>query len=623
MERAGSRLKILAFVVAFMFVALSTRLWFLQVLAGPQHDRDARDNSLRTVATDALRGDIVDRSGRRLVHNRISLEVRIRRDELGDEAEATLAHLSEILGVPAQDLGEELGTKLYFSYQPVPVAEFVSEQVYFKVREEPEKFRGVEVVEQNVRSYPQGALGAHLVGWVGQINAEEIDDPRFADYGPSDLVGKAGIEATYERWLRGEPGEERFLVNSDGEVLREFDPKPAEPGHDLRLSLDLDVQRIVEDELAAGIQRARTVFDPSTGTNLRANAGAVVVMDPDTGGIVAMASWPTFRPSWFVRGLTEGQRFHLFESKLAPMLNRATQITYGPGSTFKPFVALAAMKEGIASMGGYYDCPAEYVHEGDESGTVFHNWDGVGAGSLSIAQGLKVSCDTQYYQWGSDFYFRDAQTNKQELQRRVKQWGFGRLSDVDLPAEATGTVPDRKYVADHHARYPDGWIPGIDILLAIGAGEMKATPLQVAQAYAAIASGKLCRPHLVSSIEDGEGRVMKKIGGKCRRVPYTQAELDYIREALRSVTQGGTASSVFAPCSLDVAGKTGTAERPPFQDTSWFAGIVPAERPQYVVVATVEQGGFGAETSAPIVRNIMSRIYRTPCEGPALGEAED
>ncbi len=623
MDRAGSRLKILGAVVAFMFVALSTRLWFLQVLAGPQHDLEARDNSLRTVATDALRGDILDRDGRRLVHNRISLEVRINRDELGDQAEATLANLSEILGEPAQDLGEELETKLFYSYQPVPVAEFVPEPVYFKVREQPEKFQGVQVVEQSVRSYPHGQLAAHLLGWVGQINAQELGQKRFSGYGPSDLVGKAGVEATYERWLRGTPGEERFLVNSDGEVLREFDPKPPQPGDDVVLSLDLDVQRIVEDELFAGIQRARTVFDESTGRSLVANAGSVVVLDPNTGGVVAMASWPTFRPSWFVRGLSEAQRSLLLESRAAPMLNRATQITYGPGSTFKPFVALAALKEGLATTGGYYDCPAEYVHPGDESGTVFHNWDGHSSGTLSIAQGLKISCDTQYYGWGSDFYFLDAQTNKQELQRRVKLWGFGRESGVDLPAEATGTVPDRNYVAQNHARYPDGWIPGIDILLAIGAGEMKATPLQVARAYSALATGKLCRPHLVSRIQDGDGHVVRKVGGACTPLPYPKAQLDYIREALRGVTTGGTASSVFEGCPLDVAGKTGTAERPPSQDTSWFAGIVPADKPEYVVVATVEQGGFGAETAAPIVRNIMSRIYRTPCAGPELGEQVD
>jgi penicillin-binding protein 2 len=205
----------------------------------------------------------------------------------------------------------------------------------------------------------------------------------------------------------------------------------------------------------------------------------------------------------------------------------------------------------------------------------------------------------------------------------MKQWGFGRRTGVDLPSESGGTVPDRTYVADHRDRYPDGWIPGIDILLAIGAGEMKATPLQVAHAYAGIATGKLCRPHLASRIVAHDGTVVKRISGRCHRVPYPTADLDYIREALRSVTTGGTASAVFAGCPLDVAGKTGTAERPPYQDTSWFAGIVPASNPKYVVVASVEQGGFGAETAAPIVRNIMSRIYRTPCHGPALGQAED
>ena len=631
MDRAASRLKLLAFFVVLMFVALSTRLWFLQVLAGPRYADAARDNSLRTVMTDALRGDIVDRDGRRLVQNRLSLEVRINRDELGDDAEATLAHLSEILGVPAQDLGEQLATRLYYSYQPVPVAEFVPEEVFFKIREEPEDFQGVQVVEKSVRSYPNGRVAAHILGWVGQITKEDLEayPSRFRGYGPSDAVGKAGIEWTYERWLRGTPGREVFLVNSDGEVLREFDPTPAQPGHNVVLSMDLDVQRIAEQELREGIAAARTQFDDSTGRYLSANAGAVVVLDPKTGGVVAMASWPSFQPGWYVRGLSDEQARYLNESKAAPALNRATQITYAPGSTFKPFVALAAVKEGIAHLGGYYDCPATYVHPSDESDTVFTNWNGQSGGILTIAQGLKVSCDSQYYRWGSQFYFKDADTNQQELQRRVRQWGFGSASGVDLPNEATGIVPDREYVnaPENNDRYPVGWIPGIDILLAIGSGETKATPLQVAQAYGALATGELCRPHLVSRIEDRDGALVKRIGGACRKVPYPPAELDYIRSALRTVTQdGGTAGSVFAGCPFPVAGKTGTSERGSelLQDTSWFAGVVPAEDPEYVVVATVEQGGFGAETAAPIVREVMSRIYRQPCEGaPALGEEAD
>jgi penicillin-binding protein 2 len=624
-DRAASRLKLLAFVVAMMFIALSTRLWFLQVLAGPAYAKDARENSLRTVMTDALRGEILDRDGRRLVQNRLSLEVRVNRDELGDESEATLAHLSEILGVPAQDLGEKLDTPVYFSYQPVPVAEFVPEEVFFKVREEPEEFQGVQVVEKSVRFYPDGRLGAHVLGWVGQIDAEELEQPRFRDYGPTDLVGKSGVEASYERWLRGTPGREVFLVNSDGEVLREFDPTPPEPGHNVVLSLDLDIQRIAEQELEAGILRARTVWDKSTLRPLSANAGSVVVLDPNTGGIVAMASWPTFHPSWYVRGLSPLQDQYLNASRSAPSLSRATQLTYAPGSTFKPFVALAAIKEGIASRYGYYDCPAEYVHPGDESGAVFHNWNGHSGGVLSIAQGLKVSCDSQYYAWGSEFYRKDIQTGREELQRRVRQWGFGRATGVDLPNEATGTVPDRDYVGENPGRYPFGWIPGIDILLSIGSGETKATPLQVAQAYGALATGNLCRPHVVARVEDHDGTVVKHVGGACHRVPYSESDLSYIRAALRSVTtEGGTAGSVFAGCPLEVAGKTGTAERPPYQDTSWFAGVVPAFHPEYIVVATVEQGGFGAETAAPIVRNVMGRIYREPdCARLDLGGAFD
>src|SRR5215211_1021863 len=303
MDRAASRLKIFAFVVTLMFVALSTRLWFLQVLAGPQYGERARDQALRTVTTDALRGHILDRDGRRLVENRLSLEVRIKRDELGDEAEATLAHLSEILGVPAQDLGEELDTTQYYVYQPIPVAEFVPEEVFFRIREEPEKFQGVQVVEHSVRSYPNGRLGAHVLGWLQQINAEELRERRFEGYEPTDLVGRAGVEASYERWLRGTPGKQVFLVNSDADVLREFDAVPPQPGHDVVLSLELDVQRIAEQEIERGIERARGVFDDDTGRYLAANAGSVVILDPNTGGIVALASWPTFHPGWYVRGL--------------------------------------------------------------------------------------------------------------------------------------------------------------------------------------------------------------------------------------------------------------------------------------------------------------------------------
>ena len=424
----------------------------------------------------------------------------INRDELGDEAESTLAHLSEILGVPAQELGEQLGTKLYYSYQPVPVAEFVPEEVYFKIREEPERFPGVEVVEQSVRSYPQGRLGAHLVGWVGQINAEELERPRFSGTGPPISSARRASRPPTSPGC-GEPGQERFLVNSDGEVLREFDPRPAEPGHDLRLALDLDVQRIAEEELQAGIERARSVYDESSnrggGERRRGRArrghrwdrGDGVVAHVPAGVVRARAHRGAAVPALRERAGADAEPRHADHVRAGFDVQAVRRPGGGEG--------------GLRVAGRVLRLPGRIRPPGRRVGALFHNWDGTGAGVLSIADGLRLSCDTQYYAWGSQFYNRDLGTGQEELQRHVRRWGFGRPSGVDLPAEAAGTVPDRQYVSRHPDVYPDDWIPGVDILLAIGSGEMKATPLQVAQAYAAIASGKLCRPHLVAGSRTG------------------------------------------------------------------------------------------------------------------------
>ena len=279
-------------------------------------------------------------------------------------------------------------------------------------------------------------------------------------------------------------------MNSDGEVLRSSIRSPPNPVTTCGCR-SISTSRGSPRRSSSRASRTHGRSSTSSGKNLIANAGAVVVLDPKTGGIVAMASWPSFRPSWFVRGLTHGQRSLLFESEQAPMLNRATQITYAPGSTFKPFVALAAVKERIASFGSYYDCPAEYVHPGDESGTVFENWSGQSGGTLSIAGGLKVSCDSAVLRLGA--VLREGSRHRPGgLPRRMRQWGFGRAT-VDLrrrrsgPFRTTSTSPSTTRCIRTAGS-------GIDILLAVGSGEMKATPLQVAQAYAALASGRLCRP---------------------------------------------------------------------------------------------------------------------------------
>jgi penicillin-binding protein 2 len=627
-DKAGSRLRVLALLVAVMMIALSTRLWFLQVMAAERFRPLAVDNSVRLVYTDPLRGQIFDADGHPLVLNRGTLEVRITPDQLGDEAEAVVVRVAELTGVDVAEIVAELQDPKYVPSQAIPVAEFVSKKVRFYVAEHPEQFPGVEVVETAVRTYPRGRLGAHLLGWTGLISAEQYNGEgrwegqswRDQGYGLNDVVGQWGLELVYERFLRGKRGKQFFNVNADGETIRALGETPPTSGSDLVLTLSARVQREAEQALLEGMERARAYHDED-GYLLKANAGTVVVLDANTGGVVAMVSTPSFDPRWYARGLTGPQTLYLTKNPNGPANNRATQLTYSPGSAFKPITALAAVKEGFASLSGSYPCTTQYQHPGDESGTVFTNWTPSDT-YMSIATALRVSCDTVFYRFGSDFYFRWTQNplgdNSDVLERDLHEWGFEAPTGIDLPAEAQGLVPDPAWASQSEQRkiLPYGWVPGGDILTMIGSTYVQVTPLQLAQAYAAIANGgHLCRPHLVDRIVAPDGSVVRQIDGRCgRTIPYSAAELSYIRAALRSVITGGTAHCAFAgfPASqIAVAGKTGTAERPPAQDTSWFAAMVGPnpDKPDYVVVTMVEQGGFGGQTAAPITRRVIAALY--------------
>jgi penicillin-binding protein 2 len=625
MEKAASRLRVLALLIALMFIALTTRLWFLQVLAAQGFEKDAMENSVRLEYTDALRGQIFSADGKPLVVNTNSLEVRITPSELGDEGEAVVLRVAQLTGVPPAEIAKELQSPRYAPTQAIPVAEFVPAEVRYYVRENPKKFPGVEVESTPVRAYPQGRLAAHILGYIGLIQADDYESMKDQGYGMNDIVGQAGLEEVYEQYLRGKKGMEKLLVNADGETIATMGTKDPVAGDDLQLTLDVRVQRLAEQALLEGMDRARSLVDEN-GLPLKANAGSVIVLDAQTGGVVAMVTTPTFDPSWYVHGLTDGQSRYLFKNEAAPSINRVIQGEYTPGSTFKSITALAAVKDGIASLSGSYECTPSYTKSGDESGTVFENWTTANLGYMSIAHALAISCDTVFDAFGGAFYDRYVQNalgqNADPLARSLREWGFGSPTGVDLPGEYSGRVPDPAWAStatDSEGRklFPYGWVPGGDILTMIGSGYVQVTPLQLARAYAAIANGgHLCQPHLVDTIVDAQGKVEKKVDGHCdRTVPYTQEQLSYIRDALHGVvTDGGTAACAFGgfPFSeVSVAGKTGTAERPPAQDTSWFAAMVGPNpsQPQYVVVTSVEQGGFGASTAAPITREVIDALY--------------
>jgi len=621
--RTGLRLKVFGALVAFMFAALTTRLWFLQVLAADQFRDQAKQNAVRLMDIPAQRGRILDVKGRLLVDNRVSLVVTVNKQEAGSNLEDVLFRLSKLLGVPAEELAARVEDPRYYVFQPVPVEANVGKRIDFYISEHHDReFPGVEVVKEPVRVYPEGSLAAHVLGYLGQVNKEQLKEPAFHDYRPGDEVGVTGVEAAYERFLRGTEGVVSYRVNSAGQTLGQFGERLPVRGQDVVLTIDIKAQRIAEESLNLGLQYAHGIYDSDTGRDLQANGGAVVVMDPATGAIKALASAPSFDPSLFVRSMSSDEFERRFgAAKSYPLLDRATQGQYPPGSTYKPFVLLSALRRGIVSTTDYYPCPPSWDVPEDPLHEVFHNWTTVDLGSMTLAQALYDSCDTVFYPIGYEYwrrYYPPTDPPVEQIQRDLQAFGFGRYTGIDLPFEEEGRVPDAAWKSAIHKQYPksfpDGqWFPGDFINMSIGQGDTLVTPLQLAAAYSAIQNGgRACPPHVFARAQAADGDVLHSWHARCHRIPFLKAQIEYVREALTQVPIQGTAASAFIgfPFSqVQVAGKTGTAQVFGQQDYSWFAAMTQAQGKQYVVVALVEQGGHGSSTAAPIVRRVIEGLY--------------
>ena len=639
--RTGMRVKVLATLVVVMFAALTTRLWFLQVLAAERAREQAADNAVRIVEVPAPRGTIRDASGTEiLVNNRPSLVLTINRQEAGDEKERILLELSELLGVPAAELGARLDDDRYYVFSSIPVAIDVPKRVAFYIMENTRRFRGVDVVPAPVRSYPFGSLASHVVGYLGQVSPEKLEDPAFADYEPGDLVGVSGVEAAYESDLVGEEGLVKYRVNSLGENLGQIgEEEDPVPGDDVWLTIDADIQRYAEDAILGGIRNARTITDPNTGRHFAANAGAAIVIDPETGAIEAMASYPWFDPAAFTRSISNNEFARRFgQARGLPLLNRALAGQYPPGSTYKPWVALSALRRDIVTTGRSYGCPPSWTAPFDENNPdairyVFNNWTSANLGYMNLATALARSCDTVFYPMGYE-YWRDfypppwddgVEGNDEEpalelLQKDLRATGFGEPTNVDLPYELVGRVPDSEWKRTIHEAYPDDfpdgdWFPGDFVLMTIGQGDTLVTPLQLASAFGALQNdGAICVPHVLDRVVSSDDIQVRRYKPRCEEtLPYELKDLRYVRDALTQTVRGsGTAVGAFAGFpfgSVWVAGKTGTAEVDPKQDFSWFAAMTEAYGEQHVVVVLVEQGGHGSTTAAPIVRHIIEGIY--------------
>ncbi|HEY6747619.1 MAG TPA: penicillin-binding protein 2 [Mycobacteriales bacterium] len=675
----GVRLAVIRVVVVSLLLTLGARLYYLQVLDQDKLTQTANRQHTREVILAAPRGAVVDDRGRPLVTNRSSLVVTVNRAELQaeeDDGAAVLQRLSKLITVPAAELAKRITPCAKgvprpcwngSPYQPVPVVTDTTPNVVLTIEERQEDYPGVSAESQTLRQYPNGSLAAHSLGYVGPVNQDELDAAR--KQGRTDLnlnaqIGRAGLEKTYDPDLRGTDGVRYVTVDNRGTVLGTQRETAPQRGNTLVTSIDRDVQRIADKALSDEIAKRRTQTDKS-GQPYKAPSGAAVVMDPRTGRVIALSTTPTYDPTVFVGGISKTELARLTdEAAGTPLVSRAVQGQFAPGSTFKLSSVSAEIMSGRSPLDGTYSCPGSLK----VGNATKNNFEGRGIpGTIDLRIALAKSCDTIFYGFAqTDWYSDEAridggQKPAETLQRMARAFGFGSAPGIDLPAgeQTSGRIVDRtfkksrwdankaQYCADARRGYPeetdqtrrsfltrlaaencsDGWRfqVGDAANLAIGQGETTVSPLQLAAAYSALVNGgTLWEPRLGRAVLDPDGKVVRQIPSKARgKVPVSRPVLDYIKSSLAfTPANGASGSAAFAGFPLDkvlVGGKTGTAEVFGKQDTSWFASWAPADRPaRYVVVAMIEQAGLGAQAAAPVARAIYEGIYGLNGKKPAL-----
>ena len=632
-ESPRLRLSILGIVALSLFGALFARLWFLQVMAAPEYKVEAQANRVRTVTEEAPRGRILDAQGRVIVDNRTSRVVTVDPVVLREvpERDALLLKLAETLtsfGVPTKvsTLERRLTDAQFNPLQPIPVAIDVPEELQLYLAERAEEFPAVAVNRESVRNYREGSTAAHLLGYVSRISEAEYEERKGADepkpYQPSSPIGKGGVEQAYEDDLRGKPGLRLIEVDANNRPIRTVEYTPPEPGRDIMLTLDLDVQKQAELALREQLDAVRggRQTDQSRAVK-KAPAGSVVVLNPQNGGVVAMASYPTYDPVEFVNGISQSRFDQLTGGAETdnPLINRAIQGQYAPGSTFKPITAYAAMANGLITANSYYNDRGTY----DAGDRVFTS---PGAkGSVNVPQAITVSSDVYFYWIGHNFYRqRDALGNG--MQDAARAFGFDAATAIPIAGEQPGLILDPEKLARLYEENPDAfdsetWLPGFDIQGAIGQNTVYVTPIQLANAYATFGNGgtlyqpnivwKILKPNSDPNDPASVERVIEPIVKA--QIPMVPEVLGPIVDGLVGVTsaRGGTATGTFAgfdQSGFRLAAKTGTAQVEGRADTSVFAGFAPVGAPQYAFSAFLEESGFGSDAAAPVMRRVLELI---------------
>lgn len=606
-EGLGTRFVGIGVLAAAIFGTLAAKLWTLQVISGGDYARKAEDNQYTTVYTPAPRGYIYDADGVAIVRNRASLTVLADPDAASDTN--VIGRLSAVLGVPAAVVRARINDNSGGAQSQRVVASDARMRDVAFIAEHADAFPGISVQTRTVRDYPYGALAAHVVGYTGAVIQTDIDKVSAGrDLELGDDVGRAGVEQSYDNLLAGDHGERKVMADAQGNVVSVASETQPVKGSDVYLTIKAPVQYVADQALAKLIA-PNGVIGGGKGVG-----GCVVCMDVETGGIVAMASYPTFTPQTFVGGLSnENDKLFKAKSSFSPLLNRSIQGSYPAASTYKAFTGLAALENGAATTTEAWDCTGEW--DGWNTGSPQKCWKKGGHGVLDFRGGIVNSCDVVFYQIGYNFWNLSVNQGKSPtlLQDFLAKYRLDEPTGIDLAGETSGRIPTPTWKSDYFKDYPEEgqWQGGDYTNMCIGQGYVLVTPMEMAVAYASLATGKIVRPHVLKEVRNGSGEVALTYANEVVATPdVSMADLAAVRDALRGVaTDNADVSKVFNDVGMDpatVACKTGTAEYTDQEDTAWFVCYAPYDNPKYVVACLVEHGGGGSSVAAPLGAEVMA-----------------
>ncbi len=640
--RPNLRLRIVGIVVLLLFGVLVLRLWTLQVVEGKSYAAAVTRNQVRVVSIAAPRGEIVDRDGTVLVTNTPQQEILLSRAEAMANP-AIVGMVAALVGQTPKQVQASINNNQYSPYEPVPVAVGVSEDTVQFLQTHQSEYPGVTVQTVAQRTYPQGGTTAtHVLGYVGDITSSYLAAHPNAGYTQGSQIGVSGIEGQYEAYLKGVPGRQALSVDAGGTVVGTLSTTAPQIGDTVVLNIDDGLQQEVQNDLQAQILADRKTPDQVDGGRLPAAPnGAAIVMNPQNGQVLAMASYPTYDLNEWVGGISTANFAALQQSGAEN--NDAIDGQYTPGSTFKLVTATAALQDGLISPTTPYDdsgtfkiqgCPAPGVN--NDTGCTLHDDPGDTGGVYNVSTALTASSDAFFYNLGEMFWEQQSKYGTTPIQEEATAYGEGTITGIDLPGEAQGRVDSKATRAKLHAEAPQAfpyaasWFTGDNIEMAFGQGETILTPIEQAEAYSTFANGGTrYAPQVAAEIVDPvTGKVVKKIEPEVTgKVPISPSTYSAMLAGFEGVisSRSGTAYEDFQgfPASWNLAGKTGTASNQgpngqALEPNSWFVAFGPNPNPQYLVLAVIDQGGYGAQAAAPLVRNIFNYIVANPAINGAV-----